>query len=100
MSRRVIPAGLISVAFQRIATNSTATLLNTTAQTATAFLISSEAKGARITFDGSTLPTANTGVLLTTTSGVLYLEGIDGTKIKFARAAAGTILNVQAFRRP
>lgn len=99
MSRRTIPAGLINVAFQRIATNSTATALNSTAQTGTAFLISAEAKAARITFDGST-PTANTGVLFTSTAGPIYLEGIDGSKVKIARSAAGTIVNVQAWRRP
>lgn len=99
MSRRTIPAGLINVAYQKVTMNSTATFLNSTAQTGSAFLISTEAKAVRITFDGSTTPAASTGVLLTTTTSPLYIEGVDGTKMKFARAAAGTILNVQAWRR-
>jgi hypothetical protein len=80
--------------------NSTATLMNTTCQAGTAFLISTEVKAVRMTFDGSTTPATSTGVLLTTTTSPLYLEGVNGAKLKFARAASGTILNIQAWSRP
>jgi len=100
MSRRTIPAGLISVQFQKITMNSTATFLNSTAQTASAFLVSVETQSARVTFDGSTTPAATTGVLLTAANSPYFWEGVDGTKMKFARAASGAILNVQAWRRP
>ena len=99
MSRRNIPAGMISVGFQKITMNSTSTFLNSTCQTGSAFLISVEAQSVRVTFDGSTNPAATTGVLLLAANSPIFLEGIDGTKPKFARAAAGAILNVQAWRR-
>lgn len=99
MSTRTLPAGLINKVFQRVVTNSTATLLNSTAQGASALYLSVEVKGIRFTLDGSTAPTANTGVLLNTTNSPYFLEGIDGTKFKLARAAAGAIVNVQAFTR-
>lgn len=97
MAKRNIPAGLVNAGFQRIATNSTATTLNSTTSVGSAFLISTEAQGARITFDGST-PTANTGVLIIAANSPVFLEGVPGADLKIARAAAGAILNVQAFR--
>ena len=100
MSRRTIPAGLISVAFQKITFNSTATNLNSTAQTGSAFWISVETQSVRATFDGSTTPAASTGVLLTAANSPYFLEGLDGSKVKLARATAGAIANVQAWRRP
>jgi hypothetical protein len=99
MSRRVIPAALISVGFQKITTNSTATGLNTTCAAGTAFLISTETQGVRLTFDGST-PAATTGVLLIAAHSPLFLEGVPGSALKIARAASGAIVNVQAWRRP
>jgi hypothetical protein len=98
-SRRTQPAGLISLAFQKITTNSTATLLNSTAQAGSTFLLSVETQSIRVTFDGSTTPAASTGVLLTAANSPYYFEGIDGTKLKLARATAGAIVNVQAWRR-
>lgn len=100
MSRRTIPAGLISVGFQRIVTNSTATLLNSTCQAGSTFLFSVETQSVRVIFDGSTTPTANTGILLTAANSPFIMEGLDGTKPKFARVTAGAILQVQAWRRP
>lgn len=97
MAKRNIPAGLVSAGFQRIATNSTATALNTTCAAGSAFLISTEAQGARLTFDGST-PTANTGVLIIAANSPVFIEGVPGSLMKISRAAAGAILNVQAFR--
>lgn len=95
--QRSAPAKLTNAGFQRIATNSTATTLNTTTRTGNVFLISTEAQGARLTFDGST-PTANTGVLIIAANSPVYLEGVEGTTIKLARAAAGCIVNIQAWR--
>lgn len=97
MAKRNIPAGLVNVGFQRIATNSTATTLNTTVGAGSIFLISTEAQGARLTFDGTT-PTANTGVLIIAANSPVWLEGVPGSALKIARAAAGAILNVQAFK--
>lgn len=96
--QRVAPPKLASVAFQKITTNSTATLLNSTGQTGNAFWISVETQSVRVTFDGTTTPAASTGVLLTAANSPYFLEGIDGTKMKFARATAGAILNVQSWR--
>jgi len=99
MSKRNLPSGMVSVGFQRIVTNSTATLLNSTCQTGSTFLISVETQSIRVIFDGSTNPTANTGILLLAANSPIYLEGIDGTKPKIARVTAGAIVNVQAWRR-
>lgn len=98
MPRRNIPSGMVSVGFQKITMNSTATLLNSTCQAGNTFLISVEAQSVRVTFDGST-PAATTGVLLLAANSPIFLEGIAGTQPKFARAAAGAIMNVQAWRR-
>ena len=98
MSRRVIPGGLISVGFQRISGPSN-TFLNSTCQAGSAFLISVETQSVRMTVDGATTPTANTGVLLTAANSPYYYEGLDGTKPKFAQAAATAVMNVQAWRR-
>lgn len=97
---RNAPAGLLSKGVQRIVTNSTATLLNSTCGAGTAFLISVETQSVRVWFDGST-PTANTGVLLTAANSPYFFEGIAdaATKMKFARATAGAILNVQSWGR-
>ena len=97
MAKRNIPAGLTSVGFQRIVTNSTATALNTTTIVGNTFLISTEAQGARLTFDGST-PTANTGVLIIAANSPVFIQGVKGSTLKIARAASGAILNVQAWK--
>lgn len=96
---RNAPAGLISKQFQRIVTNSTATLLNTTAQVGTTLLVSVETQSIRVTMDGSTLPTANTGILLLAANSPYWFEGIDVSKFKLARATSGAIVNVQSFGR-
>jgi len=97
-TRRITPARKTSCAFQKITTNSTATLLNSTGQTGNTFLLSVETQSIRVVFDGSTTPAASTGVLLTAANSPYYFEGIDGTKIKIARATAGAIVNVQSWR--
>ena len=95
---RNAPAGLIGKTFQRIVTNSTATLLNSTAQVGTTFWLGVETQNVRITLDGATTPTANTGILLT--AGDVYdLEGIAGSQLKIARVVDGAIVQVQAFKR-
>ena len=58
---RNAPAGMISKGFQRIVTNSTATSLNTTCIGGTTFWMTVETQSVRVTLDGSTTPTANTG---------------------------------------
>jgi hypothetical protein len=98
-AKRTQPAGLINSGFQKITTNSTATLLNSTCQLGSAFLMSVETQSIRVVFDGSTTPAASTGVLLTAANSPYYFEGVDGTKLKLARAVAGAIVNVQAWRR-
>lgn len=99
MAKRNIPAALINSGFQKIATNSTATLLNSTCQLGSAFLLSVETQSIRVVFDGSTTPAASTGVLLTAANSPYFFDGIDGTKLKLARAVAGAIVNVQAWKR-
>ena len=99
---RIAPAGLIGKVHQRIAMNSTATLLNTTCQGCTAFFIGVEGAGARVRFEwvnSTTTPiTANTGVLLTSTTGGYFFDGIaNANKMKFARNASGAILQVSGF---
>lgn len=102
MSRRIIPAGLISVGMQRVAPNSTsAALLNSTVGiSGGTFLISVETQSARMTFDGATAVTANTGILLTAGNSPYFFEGLDGSKIRVRAQTAGSIVNVQAWRRP
>ena len=97
-TRRITPARKTSCAFQKITLNSTATLLNSTGQTGNTFLLSVETQSIRAVFDGSTTPAASTGVLLTAANSPYYFEGIDGTKLKIARAASGAIVNVQSWR--
>lgn len=96
--QRLAPAKLTSSGFQKITTNSTATLLNSTCQNGNVFWVSVETQSARVTFDGTTTPAASTGVLLTAANSPYWLEGIDGTKLKIARATAGAIVQVQAWR--
>lgn len=98
-SGRNFPAGLISVGQQRLITNSTSTALNSTMQTGSALIFSVEAKAIRVTFDGST-PTANTGVLLTTTQSPYRYEGINIAQFKIARAASGAIVMAASLKRP
>lgn len=98
MSRRVIPAGLISSGFQKITTNSTATTLNSTCSLGSALWLSVETQSVRVTFDGST-PAASTGVLLTAANSPYMLEGVNAGALKIARATAGAIVNVQSWRR-
>ena len=98
---RNVPAGLINGGFQRIVINSTATALNSTCQVGTSFIVSVETQSVRATFDGTTTPTANTGILLTAANSPFFLDGIGvPASMKFARVTAGAILNVQAFKRP
>ena len=96
---RIIPAGLISVGFQKITTNSTATALNSTCSVGSSFLISTETQSARIRFDAGT-PAASTGVLLTAAAGPYFFDGVNGANIRIARAAAGAVVQVQAWKRP
>ena len=95
---RATPAGLTSAGFQKITTNSTATGLNTTCAAGQALWLSVETQSVRVTFDGST-PAASTGVLLTAANSPYYLDAIDASLLKIARAAAGAIVNVQSFKR-
>lgn len=97
MARRNIPAGLTSVGFQKITTNSTATTLNSTCIAGNTFWLSVEAQSVRVTFDGST-PAASTGVLLLAANSPYWLAGIKGSQLKIARATAGAIVNVQAWK--
>lgn len=99
MSIRSIPAGLISKGFQRIVVLSTAGGLNSTCSPGTAFEISVETQNVRMTFDGSTTPTANTGVLFVTGNSPYYLEGVTGANVKIARVTAGAIVQVQSWGR-
>jgi len=96
---RNAPAGLISKAFQRIALNSTATALNSTAQVGTTVLVSVEAQNVRVTLDGSTTPTANTGILLIPGNSPYWFDGVDASKMSFARATSGAIIQVQSYKR-
>lgn len=95
---RTVPSGLISVGFQKITTNSTATTLNSTCSAGQALFLSVETQNARVTFDGST-PAASTGVLLLTTNSPYYFDAVDASTLKIARAAAGAVVQVQAFKR-
>lgn len=98
---RNIPVGLVNKGLQRIVLNSTATALNSTAQLGSVFLVSVETQSVRVRFDSvnsTTAPTANTGILLTAANSPYWLQSIvDPSKMKFARATAGAILQVQAF---
>lgn len=96
---RVSPAGLLNSGFQKITTNSTATGLNTTCSGGNVLWFSVETQSVRITFDGST-PAASTGVLLTAANSPYLIEGAKGSLVKIARATAGAIVQVQAFKRP
>lgn len=95
---RTVPAGLINSGFQKITTNSTATGLNTTCSAGQALWLSVETQSIRVTFDGST-PAASTGVLLTAANSPYFLDAVDASTLKIARATAGAIVNVQAFKR-
>ncbi len=97
MAKRNIPAGLVSVGYQKITTNSTATTLNSTCRVAHTFLISVETQSLRLTFDG-TVPAASTGILYLATNSPFLLEGVDGTALKIKGAAVGAVLNIQAFK--
>ena len=97
--RRTAPAGLISQGFQKITTNSTATGVNTTVALASSLLVSVETQSVRVTFDGST-PATSTGVLLTAANSPYFFEGVRGSALKIARAAAGAIVQVHGFKRP
>jgi len=91
---------MISKGFQKIALNSTATALNSTCQIGRVFVLSVEAQSVRATFDGTTTPAASTGVLFTADNSPYTIGDIDGTKFKLARAAAGAIVNIQAWAWP
>ena len=96
---RNAPAGLVAKGFQKITLNSTASSLNTTCIGGTTVLLSVETQSVRITLDGATTPAASTGVLLLSANSPYWLEGIDGAKLKIARATAGAIVNIMSFKR-
>jgi hypothetical protein len=97
MAKRNIPAGLVSVGYQKITTNSTATTLNSTCIVGKTFLVSVETQSARLTFDGTT-PAASTGILLLAANSPYWFEGIKGSDIKIKGAAVGCVLQVQAWK--
>lgn len=98
VARKVTPAGLTSVGFQKITLNSTATGLNSTAGGGSVLMVSVETQSVRMTFDGST-PAVSTGVLLTAANSPYIFDGVPVASVKFARAASGAIINAQTFRR-
>jgi len=97
MAKRNIPAGLSSLGYQKITTNSTATTLNTTCIAGNTFLISVETQSARLTFDGTT-PAASTGILLLAANSPYWFSGIKGSAIKIKGAAVGSVLQIQAWK--
>lgn len=97
MAKRNIPAGLSSLGYQKITTNSTATTLNSTCIAGNTFLISVETQSARLTFDGTT-PAASTGILLLAANSPYWFQGIKGSDIKIKGAAVGSVLNIQAWK--
>lgn len=97
MAKRNITAGLVSVGYQKITTNSTATTLNSTCSAGNVFLLSVETQSARLTFDGTT-PAASTGVLLLASNSQYWFDGIKGADIKIKGAAVGSVLQVQAWK--
>lgn len=98
MAKRNIRAGLVSLGYQKITTNSTAGTLNSTCIAGNTFLISVETQSARLTFDGSTTPAASTGILLLAANSPYFFEGIKGSDIKIKGAAVGSVLQVQAWK--
>jgi hypothetical protein len=44
------------------------------------------------------VPAATTGVLIIAANSPVFLDGVPGSLLKVSRAAAGAILNVQAFK--
>jgi len=97
MAKVNVPAGVTSVGYQKITTNSTATTLNSTCGAASTFLISVETQSARLTFDGTT-PAASTGILLLAANSPYWFRGIKGTDIKIKGAAVGSVLQIQAWK--
>jgi hypothetical protein len=97
MAKRNIPAGITSLGYQKITTNSTATTLNSTCGAGNTFLISVETQSARLTFDGTT-PAASTGILLLAANSPYWFHGIKGTDMKIKGAATGSVLNIQAWK--
>lgn len=97
MAKRNIPAGLTSLGYQKITTNSTAGTLNTTCTAGNAFLISIETQSARLTFDGTT-PAASTGILLLAANSPYWFQGVRGADIKLKGAAVGAVVQVQAWK--
>lgn len=97
MSKRNIPAGLVSLGYQKITTNSTAGTLNSTCIVGNTFLISVETQSARLTFDGTT-PAASTGILLLATNSPYWFRGVKGSAIKIKGAVVGSVLQVQAWK--
>jgi len=97
MAKRNIPAGLISLGYQKITTNSTATTLNSTCSPGNTFLISVETQSLRLTFDGTT-PAASTGVLLLAANSPYWFHGVKGADIKIKGAAVGSVVQVQAWK--
>lgn len=97
-AKRIAFGGMVPAGFQRIVTNSTAVALNSTVRAAATVLdITVDTQSVRYRADG-TAPTATTGILLA--SGQTYrLDGFNGTSVlKFARVAAGAIINVQGWK--
>lgn len=98
MKKHNIPAQMVSVGFQQILqTNSTAQGLNTTCAAGRMFNLSVETQSARYRADG-TLPTANTGVLISSGENT-WLFDVPGSSLKFYRAAGGTSkISIMAYR--
>lgn len=97
MALKNVPPGIVSLGYQKITTNSTATTLNSTCGAGKVFLISVETQSLRLTFDG-TVPAASTGILLLATNSPYWFRDIRGTDIKLKGAAVGSVVQIQAWK--
>jgi len=95
---RAMLAGLIPVGFQKMSlTNSTATAVNSTIQTARVLRISVETAAARYRMDG-TSPTTETGVRLA--PDILYtFYGYNGTSaLEFVKASGSCTVSIEGYK--
>ena len=97
MTRRIAPAGLISLGFEELTlADSTAVGLNSTNGSAEALHVSVETQAVRYRADG-TDPALTTGVLLAT--GSHWLEAVgEPAKFKFIQSTGSATVSIMAYK--
>lgn len=96
---RTAPAGLIALGFEEITlSNSTASGLNSTNDSASSIIFSVETNDVRYRDDG-TAPALTTGVLFQKDD-TYFFDGVIGSSVSFQRQTGTCVVSLIGYKRP